>query len=192
MKVFKIDYDVNNFQSLCFVDNDFWSLEESYFECQRRLDDWKMPEIYCQSPHKKRGNFFFLFGVSGAFVLDTHAKVELADLLEQSGELLPLYMDDEPMYLFNALVCLDVLNEKKSDCTYFKSSGRVHEIKKYVFDRKRINGTPLFKFPEKRRTQILTYTGMGKRPEDTFKGRVEKCGLTGLIFEELWDDGVND
>ncbi|MCA9041113.1 MAG: hypothetical protein KDA65_12245 [Planctomycetaceae bacterium] len=151
-----------------------------------------MPDIYCDSPECKRGNFFYLFGIPGAFVLDTHAKVELADLLEPAGELLPFYLDDEPMYLFNILECLNVLNEEKSDCTYFKSTKRLQEINKYTFNRKGFNDTTLFKIPETSRTDMYTYTGMGKRLEDTFKGRVEKCGLTGLIFTEIWDDGVDD
>ena len=103
MKVFKVKSDLRDYQSLCFEDDDFWSLEESYFECQPRLENWIMPDIYCDSPECKRGNFFYLFGIPGAFALDTHAKVELSDLLEQSGELLPFYVDDEPMYLFNVL-----------------------------------------------------------------------------------------
>jgi hypothetical protein len=28
-----------------------------------------------------------------------------------------------------------------------------------------------------------------KNPNDEFKPRVERSGLTGLIFEELWNDG---
>ena len=192
MKVFKIRCDVDHFQTLSFVDREEWSPEEATFACQSRLENWKMPQAFCNNSHQKRGNFFQVVGVPGAFALDMQAKIELSDLLEWSGELLPFYLEDEPMYLFNVLSCMNILNKNESDCIYFENTKRLQEIKKYVFYRNRFHEDPVFKIPETWGTEILTYTGLDKCVEETFKGRVEKCGLTGLIFEELWDNGEDD
>jgi hypothetical protein len=129
----------------------------------------------------KVGQFpaLFFYAVLG---VDEVALRALRGLLERSGELLPLPHEDKLYHVVNVTECINVLDTRRTRWLYEK--GRP-PIDQYIFHRKRLTQTPLFKIPETCRTEILTCEGIDD-PEHEFKGRVEQLGLKGLIFEELW------
>jgi hypothetical protein len=57
-------------------------------------------------------------------------------------------------------------------------------IDKYEFHADRLDYS-LFKIPQTMHGEILTVEGIGS-PDEEFKPLVEKYGLKGLRFEELW------
>ena len=57
----------------------------------------------------------------------------------------------------------------------------------YVFNPVRLDESSLFKIPETYRSEILVLEREGD-PESEFKAAVEKSGLKGLQFKEIWAD----
>ena len=184
MKVFRIVLDVNQFQS-CFLCNpDLWSLHESTFDGRPRAAEWISPEVYVLKPKLKRGDFL-AFEV-GTMLFGERAWADLQDLFEMSGEILPVSCDGQHLRLINITECVNVLDQEKSQWRTYADGSRAG-ISRFAFHSTRFTETPLFKIPETCKGDMLTVEGM-KHPDDEFKPRVEKLGLTGLIFEELWSD----
>ncbi len=100
------------------------------------------------------------------------------------ASLLPLPFKDKLYHVLNVTECVNVLDDHKTEWLYENGIG---PIKKYAFHAGRLTEAPLFKIPETCRSEILTLEGI-KDPEDEFKGRVERLGLKGLIFEEIWSN----
>lgn len=182
MKIHMLYEDVNKFQMLAFEGMEQLSLEELTFDGRPRLAHWKPPGAFVYKPRLKRGNFLALGGCS-TFVVDATAAEELADLLEKSGELLPLTVNGEQFYVVNVTQCFDVLDH---DHTKWKHRSKRSSIDRFAFCADRLSVvSPLFKIPENNRSDILTIEGL-KDPQDEFKARVEQKGLKGLKFIEIW------
>ncbi len=120
-----------------------------------------------------------------AFVLDEEAREALLELLEMGGELLPITCQGRSYLLFNALECVNCLDQQKTLWVMGKRTGAKVRIEKYEFVPNRFSESSLFKIPETAAGEVLTVTGL-KDPEDEFKTRVEQLGLAGLCFEEIW------
>jgi hypothetical protein len=185
LKIYRIVPDVNRFQGLSVEDDKVWQGTMLTFDCTPKSSTWAAPSVYVLQPKLKKGNFFNL--CPGALVLDAHAAEVLRGLLEMSGELLPLRHKDEQLTVLNVVGCFNVLDESKTTWVYGKSTGAKIRIERYAFHASRLTETPLFKIPETCKSDILTVEGL-KDSDDEFKGRVERLGLKGLAFEELWTD----
>lgn len=183
MKVFRIVPDVNKFQSLLPKDEQIWATDRLTFDGTPKLPDWVPPPMYVLEPNLKRGNFISL--CPGAFVVDDAAHEALRDLLEMSGELLPIGDTSSDQFVVNVTGCFNVLDDANTKWVYGASTGAKIRIERYAFHASRFTEVPLFKIPETCRGDILTVSGL-KDPEDEFKHRVESAGLTGLLFEEIW------
>ena len=188
MTVFEVHCKVNDYQCLCLSDMGQAKRHEFYFDCEKREANWTPPEVYIRQPKLKRGNFFYFAGASGCFICDepTRYHDELAELLETSGELLPLLHEGETFYVMNVLECINALDRDKSEWPP-QMKQKIGFPQKYVFHRSRIPDTPLFKIPELSRWQILCVED-GPNAAYDFKRMVERLGLTGLYFEKLWTD----
>ena len=189
MRIYRVKCDVNNYQSFHLEKPDEWDLETGTFDGRPRSSEWCDPGVYVLHPKLKRGNFFSLGGSVGTFIVDVSTARELGDLLERSGELLPLTHKGEQFYVVNVTECINVLDDENTEWVYGRTTGAKIDIKRYAFHANRLTETPLFKIPETCRAEILTFEGL-KAPEDEFKFRVESSGLTGLIFDELWSDST--
>lgn len=184
MKVYRVRPDVNHFQYFMFEnESDGLSDRMTFDGSPGKSATWVSPAVYIYKPKHRKGNFPELWGAS-ALVVDEIALKQIRDLLEMSGELLPLSYKESMYYVVNVTECVNVLDESKTQWLYEKGSG---PIKSYAFHADRFSEAPLFKIPETCRSDILTVEG-SKDPDDEFKGRVERLGLTGLIFDELWSD----
>jgi hypothetical protein len=181
MKVYRVDADVNNYQSFRLEDDALLLSEMLDFDGTSKAGIWKPPAVYILEPKLKVGNFPELFA-KAALVVDEAALAALYGLLEWSGELLPLPHEGNLYHVVNVMGCYNILDRHRTKWRYEK--GRP-PIDTYVFHRNRMKETPLFKIPETCRSEILTCEGLND-PEHEFKGRVEQLGLKGLIFEELW------
>jgi hypothetical protein len=186
MKIYRIVEDVNVYQSF-MVDSAKWKgdlLTLLTFDCSPRSSEWAAPPVYVLHPKLKQGNFVYL--CPGALVVDAATVEQLRDLLEMSGELLPLPHKDKLYYVLNVTECINVLDEDMTEWLRTEDTGTPIGPKQYAFNANRLTETPLFKIPETCRSEILTCEGL-KDPDDEFKRRVERLGLKGLMFEELWD-----
>jgi hypothetical protein len=182
MIVYQVRFDLKGgYQYVLFEDRSQALSDKRIFDCTPRAATWPVQKVYVEKPLLKRGNFFSF--LSSEFICDEKARNELADVLEMSGELLPLSLDGEPLYLMNVLGCYNALDSEKSE--WHGRVGPGGRLKKFVFHPNRIPDVPLFKIPEMPRTVILTAVGAHDKAYE-FKTRVEKANLKGLVFEELW------
>jgi hypothetical protein len=188
MKVYRVKVDVNRFQYFLPRDKTAWSGPTLLFDCSPKQPGWVAPELYVYQPKLLPGSFSNLM-MSGALIVERSAMESVTELLEMSGELLPFSYQERNYYILNVLGCFDVLDHERTEWNVVE--GMRGSLKRYVFDPDRLPETPLFKIPETCRGEILTIEGM-KDPQDEFKPTVERLGLTGLKFEELWSDQAKE
>jgi len=117
----------------------------------------------------------------GLHVWDTKARQCLEPLVGDCVELLPLECEEtggSPLWAVNVIRVVDCLDHSQSKINYFRS-GNIAGIARYVFKPGCLEGQHLFRMPEHNYGWVIA--------SDTFKNRVEGCGLTGLVFELAWE-----
>jgi len=114
---------------------------------------------------------------SHALVMRPSAVVALRDILDKSGEVLPLATDDGvELFVLNACV-IDALDESKSKLTRFPGTNRVMRIKDVAFVASAIEGVDLFRLPHRASSTYVS---------GRFAERVKAAGLRGLVFNKVW------
>jgi hypothetical protein len=108
------------------------------------------------------------------------AATDLVTFIDQSCEGLPLKCDGEDFLVCNVTCVVSALDQKQSS----HKEGLPHWIDNYVFHPHRFEYS-LFKIPETAMREILCVEGLAA-PEAEFKGAVEKHGLKGLNFKQIW------
>ena|SRR5579871_1393525 len=183
MKVYKIRADVGNYQSLLLSDDALAATDAVIFDGMPKASTWKPIELYCLYPKLKQGDFYGF--VSGTLVIPPATLDKTRMFFEMAGELLPVIYNQETWYLINILECINALDQDRSEWL-LTEDGRKVSLRKYAFHQNRFVVSSLFKVPETCRAHILTYE-RSKDPDEEFKAFVESEGLTGLVFEEVWN-----
>jgi hypothetical protein len=183
MEVFRVSLDVNHYRRFLPTDSGVFATGVFEMACQNKLPVWRSPPVYVFNPMLKAGNFYHL--CSGAFVVDPVGLETLRTILEMAGELLPLPHGGSVFHLMNVLECVNCLDQEKTQWVYGKRTNARIGIKEYHFHAHRFSESTLFKIPETARGELLTVSGL-KDPDDEFKSVVEREGLEGIIFEEVW------
>lgn len=185
MKIFRIRHDVSKYQTFIAADPNIWNTNQLSFEGLPKKDSWSSPEVYYPNPLEKLGDFVYL--CPGVLVFNARARECCANFFEMSGEILPIYHEQKPLFALNVTQCWNVLDQERTQWKYDKYGTIKLRIEKYYFHPHRIPEVPLFKIPETVKTSIYTCQGM-KDPENEFKYNVEINELTGLIFEQVWSE----
>ncbi|RTL43553.1 MAG: hypothetical protein EKK53_09380 [Burkholderiales bacterium] len=94
-------------------------------------------------------------------------------------QLIPLTFDEGEYAMLNIVNVIDALDEAHSDVERFPSSGRVSRIKRYGFHPDVVRNEWIFKI---RQTQSVAFV------TERFVELVQRSGLTGFEFAELWRD----
>jgi hypothetical protein len=110
--------------------------------------------------------------------LNTRAKDVLVEVVGHDAELLPLACEDEPLWLLNPLHVSDALDEKRSEFARYPSSGRIMDIVRPAFDRKKLGNHRYFLTRQKRYLYVT----------DVVVQAVRAAKLTGVRFEQVWSD----
>lgn len=176
MNVYILDADVDKYRGIYYVNSD------DIIEFNRRFDGsslkktWTGKEEFRFAPNKlPKGD---TPGLSSHIPVFSPKAVEiLADLLENSGELLPINCGGEDYFLFNVTLLLDALDEDASELERF-STGRIMDVLRYSFKKDKLIGTNIFKLPE----MPLSYPYV----TDAFVRRVKDSGLKGFEFRLEW------
>jgi hypothetical protein len=134
-------------------------------------------ELYVRQPTLKRPDIWEL-ATTLAFEDSAAAKVQLC--LDQAGQQFKLPFENRKLIVLNVTYVINCLDKKQSDF----DPDLPHMIDKYVFHGDRLDYS-LFKIPETMHAEIFTVEGLAS-PDDEFKPLVEKYGLKGLRFEEVW------
>lgn len=187
MKVFQIKPD---FEYQTFYTSDpngpETEREDYSLDGESKLTSWKSPPIFEADPALKTiGNFAHCW--DGGFLIDVHASSVLQPILEKCVELLPLQRYKGNAYhLLNVLKPLDCLDDLRTKWRIGKKHGKRIGIDEYHFIPSKLTNATLFRIPK--RVSLFTVVG---RPEAKveFKTIVEREGLTGLRFEEVWSEG---
>jgi hypothetical protein len=117
---------------------------------------------------------------SDPVVLSRRALDELLPYIGRFGQMLPLAFDECEYSLFNITNVVDALDEAASEVWRFPSSGRIGDIKRYVFKPEAVRDQWIFKIPQ--RSKGFAFV------TDRFVEAVQQAGLTGFGFELLWSD----
>jgi len=185
MKVYKVECDVNRFQSFVAEDGNVWATGALTFDGSPKADTWRQVKMRILEPNLIAGDFIRV--ASGAFAVRDRAVEVIRTVAERSGELLPLDYRGERFWVINSVGAFDLLDHDAVEWVYGKSTGKPIGVKKYAFSPSIMVERPLFKLPHSARGFIFTTEGL-MAPEDEFKGVVEAAGLTGLLFKEVWSD----
>ena len=182
MKIFRIKHDSNRVPRLIPVSNMYFD-----FKCQSKKKDWLPYEVYNADPIKETKNFYSL-GMYGVLVFDEHALEICRPVFEMAGEILPIKVErGADLFLLNTTRCLDVLNYDTTMWDYY-DNGVKGRILKFGFHPQRVLcETSIFKIPEVINTHIFCYADV-KNPDDEFYHIYHKHKLTGLIFEEVYNE----
>jgi len=123
----------------------------------------------------------------GVLVADGLALSELYPILSSVAELLPLREAHGGAYtLVNLTPPFDCVDLERSEWKAFPSSGRAMSVSRYEFDVERLPKRSLFKTTMKQSTIFATQGHL--EPAMEFKAQVERLGLLGLAFWEIWNN----
>ena len=111
-------------------------------------------------------------------LLSTRAVGALKDVLQSCGELLPVIYPRQQYFAYNVTSVIDALDEAESTLRRF-TTGRVMSIDNYAFRPDRVRELRIFKIPQLPRAFIFV--------TDSFADPVRKAGLTGFVFEKVWE-----
>ena len=181
MKIYLVDSDVNNFQSLLLDDGERCRCGPMSFRCKPKLAAWEPPTVYSGSPLHEAGEFLD-FCSSGAFAIAPRAMEKLHDIAAQAGELLQLPYEGQVFTVLNVLPAVDCLDRERSK---FYRKDSFHDIVDYAFLSERVPRISIFKIPETL-LDIYAVERTGD-PKTEFKAAVKHHGLTGLIFKQIWE-----
>ena len=179
MKIWKMDFDVNNYETLWPVPEMKMEIEEKQtFDGRTKISNWKTIETTRLNSSKPlpMGDVADFYSLFPAF--DDKALGGLGDLMEGAIEVLPLVFEGTLWHGIYTTRVLDAIDIDKSECVLF-SSGKIMRFEKYVFKSEVVAGAHIFKIPEDPLFNQLV--------SDEYKTRAEEAGLTGFRFLLAWD-----
>jgi len=176
MKVYILDADPDKYRGI------YYTIEDDIVEFNRRFkgtpmkETWTGREKFAFVPRRlPRGDTPSLS--SHIPVFNARAVKVLGDLLNHSGELLPIVCDNESYFLFNVTQVVDALDEARCELERF-DDGRIMFIDSYSFIERKLAGVTIFKLPQ--RPLGWAYV------TDPFVERVKAAKLKGFKFRLVW------
>jgi hypothetical protein len=174
-----------------WADDDYQSLEsiDSDAYLAARENTWKFDgypvegkfeklKMYVRQPTLKKPDIWL---IANTLAFEDEAAAEVQLCLDQSGQQFKLPVDDRKLIILNVTYVIDCLDQEKTELA---DPDLPFMIDKYEFHADRLDYS-LFKIPQTMRGEILTVEGIA-HPNEEFKPLVEKYGLKGLRFEEIW------
>ena len=184
MRIYRVVVDVQRFQTVVPTDERAWSSNQLRFDAKSK-ESWEAVSVVVFNPTKTRGNFFHLS--PSVLVCDDSALGTLEDVFERAGEVLPVQMGQETLYLINVLECANSLDALRCQWRYDPQTGQRLSLAEYAFARTRLPESSVFKIPETAAAEVLTYSEV-KGADDELIRRYQAAGLTGLVFQSIFED----
>ena len=152
MKVYRLDFDVNNYRSIRLCED----VNVNYyrmFDGTRVSGIWTIPNVmeYEEDKDLKRGDAPG-FNIP---VLNKKALDVLLPLIENDVEILPLQFGDEKLYGINVLNIIDAIDYNLSEYLTFRDGKRIMAFKKYVFRENVIKNNNIFKIVDLLRGEVF-------------------------------------
>lgn len=189
MKLWKVNADING--RTCYdEENDYDKQREIYnFHKKKYISNWKSVKVSFESDSKRVNaspikNITFFSNYSSSFICDQCTKNILSKKFSEL-QFLPVnpieknIAEKNKYYLINVLKCFDGLNYE--NCKFkFLLGDYVNDIIKYDIKEEAIQ-YPIFNLSIKGEPFRTIYA------TDEFKDYVEKAGLTGFVFTQVFD-----
>lgn len=188
VKVFRIRPDVNRWGYLVPAPGETAAGDELVFDGSSRAWSWRPLHLGHRPPGKAPPDFMKLG--HGALVLQEAARKLTQPLLERCAELLEVHLLDDTLshaklaHVVNLTRVVDCLDPEGTE--WVEVQGRRVHVKRYCFRPEALPEVALFKVEGLERDRVFTVSGRGDRGQD-FKRLVEGAGLTGLVFEQVWE-----
>lgn len=175
MNVYKLTADTN-YRSVMDMNN-AWGHTLRWFRGGTHEASW-VPLPLVLNPHEAKLPHGDLFGFNNTLpILTERAVATLRDVIEKTGELLPLDCREEALYGFNVTSVLkDALDVEHTEAGRF-SDGSLGHITKHAFHADAIRD--VFVFRVKQQPAHIYAT-------DKFVKIVEQAGLKGFTFKFVW------
>lgn len=170
----------NNFQDLEPEDYEAFSAARKTtwkFDGKSVGGRWKPLEVYVRETTLKKPDVYALMHT---FAFEEAAAKKVQVCLGPSCEQFRLPFEDRHLILINVTHVIDALDKKKS----VFDPDLPHVIDAYAFRADRLDHS-LFKIPQTALSDIYTVEGLGS-PDEEFKPLVDKLGIKGLCFAEVW------
>lgn len=181
VRVYQIGFDADRYQAL-YVDSDDKTVRAGVrLEGERRANTWSPPRVYPDHLNLEVPDIWKLIG-SDSIVLSPKAREALRDVLLEA-ELLPLAVGDETFTVVNVVEVRNYLDAEQTKW-FAGIEGVIAEVPQFAVHR--IGGASLFKLPNDKHVWLYCWED-DDDPSDSFRHVVFAEGLTGLIFEEVWN-----
>ncbi|MBQ8568258.1 MAG: hypothetical protein IJ446_03480, partial [Oscillospiraceae bacterium] len=190
MKIYRLHTEENGIWCLYSESNKFNCLDfldhySSDMDEDKRFDNCEPLYFYMNSPINKRQKEYNIMYYNLMFlIVDKSTKVALEYNFSDSIQFIETINEDDSSkeyYFLNPFRSIDGLDLNKSEYSCMPKSRIPSMIKKYVF-KKDVSYYPIFK---------LNYGGAVYSTKmfatDEFKDFIESNGITGLVFEEVFD-----
>lgn len=187
MKVFRLEQDADRWRYLVPKGAkylDVFNVQDELEEGDSRAASWKPPPVTPIDPEAEECDFSM--PDSGALIVHPRAYDALRPMLEEAGELLPVYYRKETYQFLHVTRYVDALD---MTATKLNSLG---EIKRYAFDAGKLVDVSLFKIATKTwQGQIVLdlelFLAEGHRgPHYDLRAILKAHGLRGLEFKKVW------
>ncbi len=180
MKVYKLDFDVNNYKSIQLCEEisaDYYQM----FDGTSLKNRWKKLKVKFYEEDKDLKD-----GDAPGFnipVFNEKALNALLPLIKDNVEILPLQLNNETLYGINVLSIVNALNYDLSEYKTFRDGKRVMAIKKYAFIEEKIEKNNIFKLMDLPRGDVFV--------SEEFHDRVIDYHLEGFKLEIIYDETVS-
>ena len=173
MRVWKLQFGLENYDWLAFEDSDFDTLRS--LDGRSVRDAWRplrVKRLY-EGKYSNAPRF-----VSNIPVFDRRAVNVLQESISDAAEILPLVSADGEFYAINVTQVLDCIDYTASEYETF-SDGRIMRFVQYAFVENAVQRKHFFK--------IIDETMRSPFVSDEFRDRVLQSGLTGFNFKLVWE-----
>lgn len=175
MKIWHLDCEVNEFENLGWIGEVDLELINS-FDGRSKVENWEpisLKRMYDRPFSNTPGL------TSNIPIFDKKAVEVIKELIKEQAEILPVNYNDGEFYIINVLGTVDCVNYDKSKYKTFRDGVRIMRFEKYEFIEEIVVGKHIFRLKD----EPL------KRPfvSDEFRNKIVESGLTGFIFDLVWD-----
>lgn len=183
MRVFEIEFETDDYQSLLAKDSAIWQTDVLRLDGSSRKSGWDELLLEVDNADGKRPDFFSLVG-AGMVVTESTLSV-MSDKLMQAGELLPVYWPEGKGHLVNLTPWTNCLDLEKTVWACDETTGKRLFIENPAFLSALVPTSTIFMVPESCAKIFVAEESSGL--QNGFKNRVESHNLEGLNFLLVWD-----
>ena len=174
MKIYKLNYDVDRYDSLIPLSG---ITDIPRFDGTRRKQIWKPVKVCRMEPEKNNP-----LGDAPSFafpIYSSRAINILSNIIQDSVELLPLMCDEGEFSAVNIVNVIDAVDYQNSFFKTFRDGKRIMRFIDYSFIKEAVADNNIFKITDEVKNSGFV--------SETFKKKVEDNELKGFVFKLVWE-----